>query len=166
MTTVAFGLSVPTLAALGLCVLGVLGSVLPLVPGAGFSLAGVSLYWWASGYTEPGVVVFVGLAGLCLVALAFDLLGGAITARVGGASLRTTVAAGGVGLALALVTGPVGLLVGIAGTVFVLELRTDGDVERSGRVALAATVGVLASVVVQTLLTLSVLGAMVWVAVG
>ena len=163
-TTLAFGLDAVALLALGLCLLGVVGSVLPLLPGAGLSFVGVALYWWGSGYTSPGPVVLVALLGLCLVAFVFDLFGGAVSARAGGASMRTTAVAAGVGFMLVFVVGPLGLLLGIAGTVFALQLRETGDPEASAKVAAVATVGVLASAAVQVFLTLSVLGAMLAVA--
>ena len=151
------GYETALLLAVALCLLAVVGSFVPLVPSGGFSLAGVALYWWATGYTDPGPFVLVVLVGLALTALLVDLFGGAITARAGGASLRTTAIAAAVGLPLALVGGPVGLLLGIAGTVFLLEFRENGDVEASARVAVSATVGVLASALMQAILTGTVL---------
>jgi hypothetical protein len=145
------------LLAVALCVLGVVGSVVPLLPGAGFSLAGVGLYWWASGYTDPGPLILVVLVGIALTAFIVDLFGGALTARAGGASLRTTAIAAAVGLPLVFVAGPVGLLLGIAGTVFLLEYRETGDPAASVRIAAIATIGVLASAVMQALLTGTVL---------
>jgi len=60
-------------------------------------------------------------------------------------------------------TGPIGLLVGVAGTVFALELYEDRDVEESARRAAYATVGVLASSAMQLVLTVAILAVMVWV---
>jgi hypothetical protein len=154
------------LQALGLLALvgGVVGSVVPLLPGGAASLAGVALYWYGSGFSEPGPVVLVALVVVGLVTVGVDLVGGAVAARVGGASATTTAVAAAVGLLLALVTGPVGLLVGVAGTVFALELRRTGDREASARTAVSATAGVLASAAVQVVLTGSMLVAMLVVA--
>lgn len=151
------GFETALLLAVALCVLGVVGSLVPLLPSGGLSLAGVGLYWWATGYTDPGPFVLVLLVGLALTALLVDLFGGAITARAGGASMRTTAIAAAVGLPLVIVGGPIGLLVGIAGTVFLLEFRENGDPEASARVAVSATLGVLASAAMQALLTATVL---------
>jgi hypothetical protein len=148
-----------------LLAVGVVGSVLPLVPGALASLAGVLVYWYATGFADPGPVVLVALVAVGLFATAVDYFGGAIAARAGGASALTTAAATVVGVVLLLVTGPVGLLVGVAGTVFALELYANRDARTSGRTALFATVGVLASGAVQVLLTASMLVVMVLVAV-
>jgi hypothetical protein len=161
---VAFGLDLVALLALTLCVVGVVGSVLPLLPGAALSLAGVLTYWWGSGYTSPGPLLLVVLVVLALTALLVDWFGGAVSAKAGGASLRTTAVAAVVGFALVFVAGPVGLLVGIAGTVFALQFYETRDAEASARIALVATVGVLASTAMQALLTGTVLVAMLAVA--
>jgi uncharacterized protein YqgC (DUF456 family) len=99
----------------------------------------------------------VALTLVGLFALAVDWLAGFVSAKAGGASLFTSVAAGVVGLALFFVAGPVGVVAGVAGTVFVLELARNSSVEDSGRAALYITIGMLASTAVQFLLTLSLL---------
>ena len=146
-----------TILAVALLVAGVVGTLIPLVPGGALSLAGVYLYWWHSGFTEPGTLTLVVLSVLGVLTLLAEFLGGAITARVGGASWGTTAAAAVVAIVLMLITGPVGLLVGLFGTVFVLEFARNGDVDHSARSALFATVGLLASTAVQVLLTTTIL---------
>lgn len=148
------------LVALALLVVGVVGSVVPLLPGALCSLAGLYLYWWVSGYTAPGPVVLVGLTLLGLVALVVDYFSGPIAARAGGASLTTTAVAAVVGFALFFVAGPFGILLGIAGTVFAIEFYRNDDVDASLRTAAYATVGVLASSAVQLVLTAAILAVM------
>ena len=147
------GLDALVLVALALCLLGVVGSLLPLVPGAAFSVAGVLLYWWHTRYADPGPFVLALLLGLALLALVLDWFGGAVSASAGGASTRTTLAAAVVALPLTLVAGPVGLLLGVAGTVFALTYHENGDAEESARIAAYATVGMLASAVAQAFLT-------------
>ena len=135
-------------------------SIIPGVPGALASLAGLGVYWWATG--DPGPLVLAVLAATCLIALAADLLAGPLAAKVGGAETRTSLLAGVVGVALLFVLGPVGVVVGIAGTVLALEFNRHGDLERAGRAAVATTVGALGSVLVQLLATLAVLVAVGW----
>lgn len=145
------------LISIALLVGGVAGTVLPFVPGGLLSVAGVYLYWWYSGFTEPGPVSLVVLTVLGVTAILIEFFGGSIAARAGGASWVTTAAAAVVGIALMVVTGPLGLLVGLFGTVFLLEFIRGGDVDRSTRSALYATAGILASTAVQVLLTVSIL---------
>ena len=152
-----------TLVAAGLLVLGVVGSVVPAVPGAALSVAGVLLYWWSTGYVDPSAPVLLGFIVVGVLAAAVEYLGGAVAAGAGGASGWTVLAASVVGVILFLVAGPVGVVLGVAGTVFALELARHGDPRRGGRTALYAAVGVLASAFVQVLLTGSMLVAFVLV---
>ncbi len=78
------------LAAVVLLVGGVVGSVVPLVPGAGLSLAGIYLYWWSSGYATPGPWVLAGFTLVGLAAVVTDQIGGALAAGAGGASTATS----------------------------------------------------------------------------
>lgn len=151
------GLEVLTIAAFALLVAGVVGSLVPAVPGALLSLAGVYLYWWHTGYAEPHVVWLALLTLGGLLALAFDWLGGAVATSAGGGSTRSTAAAGVVGFLLFFVAGPLGVIAGVAGTVFVLEYVGGDSAAASLRVAAYATAGILASAVVQVLVTLSML---------
>jgi hypothetical protein len=159
------GVDLLTVAAVVLLVAGVVGSVVPAMPGPLLSVVGVVLYWWRSGYAEPHLLVLLGLVLTGVMAVLVDWLGGAVSARVGGASTAAMAAAAVAGFVLALVSGPVGLVLGIAGTVFVIEYYRDGDAEASVRTAGYATVGILASAVVQALLTGGMLVVMVVVIV-
>jgi uncharacterized protein YqgC (DUF456 family) len=150
--------------ALGVVAFGVVGSVLPLVPGGALSVAGVLGYWWSTGYAEPSAALVAVLVGLGTLTMLVDYFGGAIAARAGGASALTTAVAVLVGLVLLLVAGPIGFLLGIAATVFAVEFAQHADAETGLRVALYATVGVLASAVVQVLLTGSILVVLLFVA--
>lgn len=146
--------------------LGVVGSVVPGVPGAAVSLAGVLVYWWQTGYVEPSVPALAGFVLLAVAATAADLVGGAAAAKAGGAATSTSVLAGLVGFALFFVAGPLGVLVGVAGTVFAVEYRRGGDGAGSARAALYTTVGMLASVAVQFVVTLAILVGLLLVAVA
>lgn len=147
-----------------LLVAGVVGAALPSVPGAPFSLAGVLVYWWGTGFTEPGPVVLAALLLTGLLATLADWLGGVVAARVGGASTTSALAGGAVGLVLLFVLGPVGVLVGSAATVFVIEYVRRRNARAGAAAAGAYLLGFFASAVVQALLTLSILLAMVAVA--
>lgn len=152
------------LAAFALLVLGVVGSVAPALPGALFSVAGVLLFWWASGYTEPGTALLAVLVGVGVLAFLVDFLAGFLSAKVGGASTLAAALAGVAGFLAFLVTGPLGMILAVAGTVFVVEIARGGDFRAGGRAAAITTIGMLGSSVVQAVLTVSILVAMVIVA--
>ncbi|WP_276272241.1 DUF456 domain-containing protein [Haloarcula litorea] len=145
-----------------LLVAGVAGSLVPQVPGAPLSVAGVLVYWWATG--EPGTVLLVVLVLIGVLTWVVDFVGGAVAARVGGASNLTAVVAGLVGLVLFFVTGPLGIILGVTATVFAVEFYRQQDARKGLKAALVTTAGMLASGVVQALLTGSILVAMVGVA--
>ena len=151
--------------AIGLAVVGVVGSLLPAVPGATLSLAGALLYWWSTGYTDPSLVVLAGFVLVAVATVGVDIAGSAVAVRAGGASSLTAAVALVAGLVLGLLTGPVGFVLGVAGAAFAVEYYRTGEREASGRAALYATVGVLGSALVQLLLTLSLLIALVVVIV-
>jgi len=164
--TTVLGADLVVLLAIGLAFLGLLGTLVPLVPGALLSLGGVYLYWWSTGYTDPGLLVLVVLTLLGLLIVVVDWFAGALSAKVSGASNLTTVIAGVAGFLLFFVAGPFGILAGVAGVVFLSELRRTGDTGASARTAVYTTVGMLASTVAQFLLTtLLVLGFLLAVAI-
>lgn len=146
-----------TIVAIALLVAAVVGTVVPLVPGGLLSLSGLYLYWWHSGFTTPGAITLVVLSVLGMLTLLVEFFAGSIAAKAGGASWGTTAAAAVVGIVLMIVTGPIGLLVGLFGTVFVLEFARNGDLDRSTQSAFYATVGMLASTAAQAVLTTTIL---------
>ena len=149
--------------ALGLLVVGIVGSVVPLLPGPLVSLAGVLLYWWQSDYAEPEASLLVALVIVGLVAVVAEYFAGAVSARAGGASTVATLLAAIVGVVLFFVAGPIGIVLGVGGTVFAVEFYRHQDPEQSLRTAIYAAVGMLASTVVQALLTVTMLVAMLLV---
>lgn len=143
----------PFFLALALLLGGVLGSVVPLLPGVPLSLAGVYLYWWATDFGDPGLLFVVGATLVGLAAVVAEYAGGAMSAKAGGGSMWSAVAAALVGFVALFVTGPVGMLVAVALATFAVELYRTRDVEHGARTAALALVGLLASAVFQLLVT-------------
>lgn len=150
--------------ALAILLAGVVGSVVPLVPGAGLSLVGIYLYWWSTGYTTPGLLVLLVFTAVGLAAIVADQFGGALAAGAGGASAKTVALATVLSIPLMFVAGPAGLVLGVVGVVFAVELYRTQSAERSARAAAFAALGVLGSAVVQVVVTLSLLAGFVFVA--
>ncbi|PSP87249.1 DUF456 domain-containing protein [Halobacteriales archaeon QH_8_68_33] len=144
---------------------GVVGSVAPVIPSGLLSLAGVLIYWVASGFGDPDLLVLSGLVLVSVVAMAAEWLSGAVSAKAGGASTKTTVAATLVGFLGLLVVGPVGFILGTALTVFGLTYWENEDAEASARAAGVTILGMLTSSLAQLLLTVGVLVVMVFVLV-
>lgn len=144
-------------AAVALLIAGVVGSVVPMVPGPFLSIAGVVGYWWSTGYVEPGTVVLIGLIVVAVLAFIVEFVASALSARAGGASWRVTGIAGIAGVVLLVFTGPVLMIVGVTLLVFLLELRRHDDVSRGLTTAAYTTIGIFGSTLAQVLLTLLVL---------
>lgn len=144
---------------------GVVGSVAPMIPSGLLSLAGVLIYWVASGFGDPDLLVLSGLVLVSVVAMAAEWLSGAVSAKAGGASTKTTVAATLVGFLGLLVVGPVGFILGTVLTVFGLTYWENEDAEASARAAGVTILGMLTSSLAQLLLTVGVLVVMVFVLV-
>jgi uncharacterized protein YqgC (DUF456 family) len=144
---------------------GVVGSVAPVIPSGLLSFAGVLTYWVANDFGDPGLVLLSGLVLVALLAMAAEWLAGAVSAKAGGASTRTTIAATLVGFVGLLVVGPVGFILGTALTVFGLTYVENEDAEASARAAGITLVGMLTSTLVQLLLTVGILVVMVGVLV-
>jgi uncharacterized protein YqgC (DUF456 family) len=151
MVEIAFAVAV------ALLVGGVVASFVPLAPGALLSLAGIYVYWWASGYSEPGIVFLVVTTLVGLFALALDYLASALSTRASGASWKTTAIAAVVGVGLLFLTGPIGAVIGVLLAVFVLEFERSGDLERSLRIAGYTVLGMLLSKGLQVVLTAGLL---------
>lgn len=141
------------LAALALLVAGVVGSLLPVVPGAILSLSGVYLYWYSTAWTDPGLTVVVIATALGLLAIVVDLFGGIISASASGVTTKTAVVAGLVGFLLLPLLGPLGVVVGITATVAYSEYRKGTPLAETLRTTLTTVAGILLANLLQFVLT-------------
>lgn len=150
-------LPVYLLVATGLLVAGVIGSITPMVPAGLLSIAGILVYWWSTGFTSPGTLFLVAFVLVGALAVLADYASGVVAARAGGATTRNSLLGAVVGFVLFFVLGPLGLLLGLAGTVFLLELHAGKQTEESARAAMYAVIGALGSGIVQFVLTVGLL---------
>lgn len=135
---------------------GVIGSLLPLIPGALLSLLATVVYVTAT--PNPSIIYIIFSLTIAAFALTADWLAGSIAAKYGGASNKTSLMAGIAGLiGFIFFGGPLGMTVLIAATVYIREYLIHGNQEISEKGALYATLGVLGSALIQTFLTLTIL---------
>jgi uncharacterized protein YqgC (DUF456 family) len=139
-----------------LLVAAMAGSFLPAVPAGLLSLAGIWVYALFGG-DSLGPLVLGGLTIAAVATVLIEQVGGPIAAKLGGSSNRTVVLASVGGFICMFIVGPLGIIVGVVATVVVLELAGDADLETAIRRGLYTAAGVLASSVVQLLLTTSML---------
>lgn len=154
-----------TIAVFGLLLVGVAASLLPRVPGIVFSSAGVCLYWWDSGYTEPGTLTLALLTLVAVLVLVGQVFDRFVVSRVGGVSTVTATLGGFVGAIAFAFLGSTGLVLGTIVTVFVIEYVRRRDAKRSFLIALAVVFGTFAARLVRTLMAVLVLLVMLTVVV-
>jgi len=126
--------------AVALVTIGLVGIVLPAVPGTILIFAGLLLAAWADGFTRVGVGTLVVLGILAAASYAIDFLAAALGARRLGAS-RRAMAGAALGTLLGLFLGLPGLIVGPFVGAVLGEWSATRDLARAGRTGVAAWIG-------------------------
>ena len=144
----------PTLfyvAAAALVVVGLLGTVLPVIPGAVLIFMGLLLAAWADGFARVGLVGLSIIGALGMLSWAADLAATVMGAKRVGASPLA--------LAGATIGGLVGLFLGLAGLVLgpflgavAGELIARRNLRQAGKVGLGTWLGLAAAAVVKVVL--------------
>jgi len=144
-------------AAVILIVVGLVGIVLPALPGTILILAGLVLAAWADNFARvgPGMLVLIGVIGAASYAV--DFVAAALGAKHLGASKRAMVGAA-LGTVLGLFFGFVGVIVGPFLGAVVGELTQHRDWKRVGRAGLAAWLGFVIGAAVKVAIAFVMLG--------
>jgi len=140
---------------------GLLGIVVPGVPGSPLLLSGALLIAWAGGFARVGratIAVETAIAGLLF---ATDYVAAAIGAKAFGASRRAVVGAA-LGLFVGLFFGLPGILLGPALGGFALELTKDPDIARAAKAGTGVFVGFAVGSVVKVALAVAFVGVLVF----
>ena len=126
--------------AVALIAIGLVGVVLPAVPGTILIFAGLVVGAWAEGFTRvgPGTLVVLGL--LAAASYGIDFAAAALGAKHLGAS-RRAMAGAALGTLLGLMFGLPGVIVGPFLGALLGELTTNRDLIRASRMGVAAWVG-------------------------
>jgi uncharacterized protein YqgC (DUF456 family) len=136
-----------------LMAVGVVGSIVPFVPGTPLILAGAFVYAAVTDFEVLGLGRLVMLAVIAALAWTLEHVTGAVGARRAGGS-RYAVIGALAGVAIGLFFPPVGLLVGpLAGAIGGELLRT-GNLQHSVRSGLGAFIGTLGGAVAHFALAL------------
>jgi len=136
---------------------GVVGTVVPVIPGAVLIFAGACLGGWIDDWTRVSWWTLGVLGALTVLSVIVDFVAGSVGAkRVGASKLAITGAA--IGTFAGVFTGLWGLLfmpfVGAA----LGEYMSRRSVERAGRVGIATGVGLLVGTAVKVALAFSMVG--------
>jgi uncharacterized protein len=143
-----------------LIVTGVVGTVLPALPGAVFVFAGVALGAWIDGFARISGWTVGVLGALTLVAWVIDYVAAAAGAKRVGAS-REAIIGAAIGTVLGIFTGLIGLvfmpLVGAA----IGELIARGDLVRAGKVGVATWIGMVIGTIAKVAIVFVMVGVFV-----
>jgi uncharacterized protein len=126
--------------AVALIAIGLVGVVLPAVPGTILIFAGLLLGAWADGFTRVGAGTLVVLGLLAAASYGIDFAAAALGAKRLGAS-RRAMAGAALGTLLGLMFGLPGLIVGPFLGALLGELTMNRDLILASRMGVAAWVG-------------------------
>jgi uncharacterized protein YqgC (DUF456 family) len=140
-----------------LILLGLAGTVLPLLPGTLLVWSGVLLGAWIDDFTRVGVSTVVIISILAALAWALDFVAGLMGAKRAGAS-RLALVGAAVGTVVGIFMGLVGVLfmplVGAA----VGEYWAQRDQQRAAKVAFATWLGLMLGMVAKVALSFVMVG--------
>ena len=136
---------------------GVVGTVLPVIPGAMLIFAGAVLGAWIDDWSRVSAWTLGVIGLLALISIACDFVAGSLGAKRLGAS-PLAVSGAAIGTVVGVFTGLWGVLfmpfVGAA----IGEFIAMRNLQRAGRVGIATGVGLLVGVVVKLALAFSMIG--------
>ena len=148
-------------AAIALILIGLAGTVLPVVPGATLVFGGIVLAAWIDGFARIPVWVLLLLAVLTAMAWIVDYVAAALGAKRAGASTLALV--GAVGGTLA------GIFSGLWGLLFmpllgaaIGEYVAQRDLRRAGKVGIATWIGLLLGTAAKVAIAFAMVGIFVF----
>ena len=143
--------------AIVLVIVGLMGVVLPALPGTILIFAGLLLAAWADGFTRVGALTLVIIGVIGAASYGVDFAAGALGAKHLGASKRAMVGAG-LGTVLGLFLGLPGIILGPFVGAVAGELTAHRDWKRAGKAGLAAWIGFAIGTAVKVGIAFAMIG--------
>ena len=140
-----------------LVIVGLLGVVLPALPGLPLMFAGMWLAAWAGGYDQVGVGTVIMLALLTLLSVGIDVAAALLGAKRVGAS-RLALIGAAIGTVVGLFMGFVGILVGPFVGALVGEWLHGRKLHMAAKVGLGTWIGILFAAVLKLTLAFAMVG--------
>jgi uncharacterized protein YqgC (DUF456 family) len=153
-----------TIAAIAVAILflaGLVGSVVPWMPGPLLIVAGALLWAVVTDFETVGIGQLALLAGLALLSFLLNFVVGAIGARRYGGS-RWGVAGAIAGAIVGLFFGPLGLLIGPVAGAVLAEMAHGATLAGGLRSGFGALVGLLAGLAADLVISLMMIGLFLW----
>jgi uncharacterized protein len=136
--------------------IGLVGIVLPALPGTILIFAGLLLAAWADGFTRVGAGTLTVLGVIAAASYGVDFVAAALGVKRLGASTRAMTGAA-LGTLLGLFLGLPGLILGPFVGAMLGELTMHRDVLRAGRAGIAAWIGFAIGMAVKVALAFSMI---------
>jgi uncharacterized protein YqgC (DUF456 family) len=143
-----------------LIVIGALGMVLPVLPGAPLLFLGAVLAAWAEDFVYLGVPTLIVLGFLALLAVVVDFIASAFGAKRFGASGRA-IAGATVGAIVGLFFGVPGVVVGPFVGAVVGELSVRRNLAAAGRAGVGAALGLALGTAAKLAIGFAMIGVIV-----
>jgi len=140
-----------------LILIGIAGTVVPVLPGVPLVFSGMLLAAWADHFQHIGTFTLIVLGVLCALALLVDLAAGLLGAKRVGASTRALWGAT-FGTVIGLFFGLPGLLLGPFVGAAIGELSTGRELGHAARVGLGTWLGLLFGTLAKVALCFTMLG--------
>ena len=144
-----------------LMVAGLLGAVLPVMPGTPLILAGALLYAIATDFTPVGLGRLAVLTVLAIIGAVAGALAGSLGARHAGGSRRAAVGAM-LGLVAGFFMGPIGLVAGPVAGAILGELSHARPWRESVRAGVGTLIGLIAGAVAHVAVAGMMVGLFAW----
>ena len=139
-----------------LVVIGLAGTVLPVLPGVLFVFAGLFIAAWAEGFSRVGAVGLSIIAALAVLAFVADFVATLLGAKRVGASPRALVGAAAGGL-IGVFFGIPGIVLGPFVGAVLGELWARGGLKHAGKVGLGTWVGLLIAAVAKVVIAFTMI---------
>lgn len=146
--------------AIALMAAGVVGTFLPVLPGAALVFAGMLLAAWIDHFQRIGWITLTILGALTVLVFLIDVVAALFGAKRVGAS-RLAITGAAVGTVIGMFFGIVGLLIAPFMGAFIGELVARGRMEPAARVGLATWLGMAVGALAKMAVVLAMLGVFV-----
>jgi uncharacterized protein YqgC (DUF456 family) len=138
-------------------VVGVVGTVLPALPGVVLVFGGIVLAAWIDDFTRISAWTVGALALLTLVGIATDFVAAALGAKRAGAS-KLAILGAAIGTVAGVFTGLVGLVFMPLAGAAIGEYFAQRDLRHAGKVGIATWLGLLIGTAVKVAIVFTMVG--------
>lgn len=144
-----------------LVVIGIAGTILPMLPGVPLVFGGLLLAAWHGGFQQVSILTMVIIGIIAAMAWAVDFFASIVTAKKVGAS-KYALWGAGIGAIVGIAGGIVGLIIGPAIGAIIGELITHKNTSKQATtkattVGIAAGLGFVLGLAIKLVLALSML---------